>query len=110
MLYSSTYFLVTTFLQNLKKRIGYDNLLCLAHNVSGRWEEVLEDLSHEIQSVPEAELPNLSQRFPKGGIIGIMDEHQDSLPKSKENAHFFPKSQEVGFCITSLNENSSSFS
>ncbi|XP_071514137.1 leucine-rich PPR motif-containing protein, mitochondrial isoform X2 [Panulirus ornatus] len=66
---------------NMKKRVSYDNLLCLAYNQSGRWEDFVEDLSHEIQAASDTELPHLSQQFPRGGIIGIMDQHADSLPK-----------------------------
>ncbi|XP_042205243.1 leucine-rich PPR motif-containing protein, mitochondrial-like isoform X2 [Homarus americanus] len=66
---------------NIKKRISFDNARCMAYRVSGRSEEILDDLLMQIQSVPEAEVSTISQHFPRGGLMGIMEESPQLLPK-----------------------------
>ncbi|KAK8734064.1 hypothetical protein OTU49_005996 [Cherax quadricarinatus] len=65
----------------MKKQIKFDNLLCLAYKVSGRTEEFLENLLIQIQSARTHELESLGIHFPRGGIIGIMEDSPQFLPK-----------------------------
>ena len=66
---------------SLKRRLNYDNLLCTAYVAAGRSEEVLNDLVKTVKDTPDKNLEELSQNFPRGGILGILEKHPNHLPQ-----------------------------
>ncbi|XP_045595399.2 leucine-rich PPR motif-containing protein, mitochondrial [Procambarus clarkii] len=66
---------------DLKRRIKISNSLCAAYRNSGRSEEVLENLQTKLQEATDIDLPRLDEEFPRGGVIGILEESPQLLPK-----------------------------
>ncbi|KAJ4440573.1 hypothetical protein ANN_08718 [Periplaneta americana] len=60
-----------------KKMASFDNRLCHANIISGRAKEYLRKLQEEIENAKDHELENLTEKFPRGGAIGILTNHPE---------------------------------
>ncbi|KAK5643251.1 hypothetical protein RI129_007096 [Pyrocoelia pectoralis] len=64
-----------------KKLLSFDNRLCHANLVAGNAAEYLDKLEHEIANVKEGEIVLLAEKFPRGGVLGIMEKHPELIDK-----------------------------
>lgn len=69
--------------ETVKKNVSYDNRLSNAYLASGRVNECLDGLIHEIDTASEDDIPHLKQKFPRGGILGFMEKEPSSVEKVK---------------------------
>ncbi|XP_069704273.1 leucine-rich PPR motif-containing protein, mitochondrial [Periplaneta americana] len=60
-----------------KKMASFDNRLCHSNIISGRAKEYLRKLQEEIENAKDHELENLTEKFPRGGAIGILTNHPE---------------------------------
>lgn len=64
-----------------KKVVSFDNRICHAYLKDGKADQYLDALFHDIESAKEDDLKILSEKFPRGGAVGILDQHPELLPK-----------------------------
>lgn len=72
---------------NLKKLVSFDNKMCHANLVAGKSEEYLQKLEEDIDKAQEADLTILSEKFPRGGAVGILEKHPELLDKCTIDKH-----------------------
>lgn len=60
-----------------KKMASFDNRLCHANIISGKAKEYLRQLHEEIENAKDHELDSLTEKFPRGGAIGILTNHPE---------------------------------
>ncbi len=67
----------------IKKDVSYDNRLCNAYLSAGRGGEFLTILAHDLEialSIGNLEqLATLQDRFPRGGAMGLLDNHPELI-------------------------------
>ncbi|KAB0799524.1 hypothetical protein PPYR_07404 [Photinus pyralis] len=64
-----------------KKLLSFDNRMCHANLMAGKAEEYLNKLDREITNVKEGEIVILAEKFPRGGVLGIMEKHPELIDK-----------------------------
>jgi leucine-rich PPR motif-containing protein len=69
----------------IKKDVSYDNRLCNAYLSAGRGAEFLDilvrDLAMAVRSQDPEKLHIIQERFPRGGAMGLLDNHPELLDK-----------------------------
>ena len=69
----------------IKKDVSYDNRLCNAYLSAGRGSEFLDilvrDLAMAVRSQDPEMLHIIQERFPRGGAMGLLDNHPELLDK-----------------------------
>ena len=69
----------------IKKDVSYDNRLCNAYLSAGRGAEFLDllvsDLDMAVRAGDEEMMKMIQDRFPRGGAMGLLDNHPELLPK-----------------------------
>ena len=82
----------------VKKDVSFDNRLCNAYLSAGRGEEFLDrmvcDLDIAIQAGDRDKLEAVQDRFPRGGAMGLLDNHPDLVGRFSQLATKFA---EVGY-------------
>lgn len=70
--------------QKLRRIVSYDNKLTTCMNFAGEGKKVLDELE---KTIDEAETPEevdvAAERFPRGGIHGILETSPELLPHCK---------------------------
>lgn len=65
-----------------KKLVSFDNRLCHAYIESGKSEQYLNILEQELDAAKtEEELRALSDKFPRGGAVGVLQKHPELADK-----------------------------
>ena len=79
----------------IKKDVSYDNRLCNAYLSAGRGAEFLDllvrDLDTAVQSGDKDRLVIIQDRFPRGGAMGLLDNHPELLDRFTTLAVEFAK-------------------
>jgi len=79
----------------IKKDVSYDNRLCNAYLSAGRGAEFLDllvaDLDMAVQNNDEQMMTVIQDRFPRGGAMGLLDNHPELLGKFTVLAEQFAK-------------------
>jgi pentatricopeptide repeat protein len=69
----------------IKKDVSYDNRLCNAYLSAGRGAEFLDllvsDLDRAVQEGDEEMMKMIQDRFPRGGAMGLLDNHPELLDR-----------------------------
>ena len=68
----------------MKKIISYDNRLCHANNVAGKAPEYLKKLSEDLEKADDSQLEMISEKFPRGGCLGILQNHPELQSECKK--------------------------
>lgn len=67
-----------------KKLVSFDNRLCHAYIESGKSEQYLNILEKELDAAKtEEQLRALSDKFPRGGAVGVLQKHPELVDKCK---------------------------
>lgn len=74
-----------------KKVLSFDNRICHANLVAGKAEDYLTLLENEITNAKPNEVAALAEKFPRGGVLGIMEKHPDLVDKYENIANKFAK-------------------
>ncbi|KAF5285354.1 hypothetical protein FQA39_LY04453 [Lamprigera yunnana] len=65
-----------------KKLLSFDNRICHANLVAGKAEEYLNRLDEEVSNARSSdEVAVLAEKFPRGGVLGIMEKHPELIDK-----------------------------
>jgi len=79
----------------IKKDVSYDNRLCNAYLSAGRGAEFLDilvaDLEMAVRNQDEEMLAIIQDRFPRGGAMGLLDNHPELLDRFTVLAEQFAK-------------------
>ncbi len=69
----------------IKKDVSYDNRLCNAYLSAGRGAEFLDLLVRDLAMAVRVQDPEMlhiiQERFPRGGAMGLLDNHPELLDK-----------------------------
>ncbi|KAK4325255.1 hypothetical protein Pmani_004154 [Petrolisthes manimaculis] len=65
--------------ESLQRRVGFLNRLADSYRAAGRWREVVESLRKRLASASDSELAAVAGDFPKGSILGLLNEVPDSV-------------------------------
>lgn len=68
---------------DLKKLVSYDNKICHANLVAGKSEQYLHQLEREIDTATDKDLAVISEKFPRGGAVGILERYPELTEKCK---------------------------
>ncbi|XP_063242318.1 leucine-rich PPR motif-containing protein, mitochondrial [Bacillus rossius redtenbacheri] len=72
-----------------KKAVTYDNRLCNAYASSGRSSEYLGLLERELEQARDEDLDQIAEKFPRGGAVGLLEEHPEVVPQFEQLAEKF---------------------
>ncbi|KAI4463370.1 hypothetical protein MML48_4g00006397 [Holotrichia oblita] len=67
--------------KDVKKLVSFDNRICHANLVSGNSTEYLEQLEKDIDNATPEDIPLLAEKFPRGGVVGILEKHPEYTEK-----------------------------
>lgn len=62
-----------------KKMLSFDNRICHANLIAGKAEDYLKTLENEVDNAQEGELAALAEKFPRGGVLGILEKHPELI-------------------------------
>ncbi|KAF2894634.1 hypothetical protein ILUMI_11532 [Ignelater luminosus] len=65
----------------LKKILSFDNKVCHANMIMGNAAEYLDNLEKEIDNAKDEELIGIAEKFPRGGILGILEKHPEYISR-----------------------------
>ena len=68
---------------DMKKILSFDNRVCNANLASGKAEEYLNVLEKQLDEADEKDLVKVEEQFPRGGAIGIMEDHPNLIDRCK---------------------------
>ncbi|KAF5275552.1 hypothetical protein FQR65_LT04155 [Abscondita terminalis] len=74
-----------------KKVLSFDNRICHANLVAGKVEDYLAILDSEISNAKPDEVATLAEKFPRGGVLGIMEKHPELIDKYEIIANKYAK-------------------
>lgn len=67
-----------------KRLVSFDNRYCHAYIVAGKAEQFLKQLTNDIEAAKTPEdAAKLSEKFPRGGAVGILDKHPELVAQCK---------------------------
>lgn len=69
--------------QDIKKLVSFDNRMCHANLVSGNSNQYLNKLEEDIDKATPETLEALGEKFPRGGAVGILENHPEYTEKCK---------------------------
>lgn len=72
--------------ENIKKVVSYDNRFCHATVNAGKASEYLKKLSQEIENADESNKEEIVEKFPRGGVLGILQKHPELHSEYEEMA------------------------
>ncbi|KAK9707701.1 Pentacotripeptide-repeat region of PRORP [Popillia japonica] len=67
--------------KDVKKLVSFDNRICHANLVGGNSTEYLQSLENDIDNATPEDLPQLAEKFPRGGVVGILEKHPEYTAK-----------------------------
>lgn len=80
----------------LKKTLSFDNRYCHAITVTGNGEKYLGQLEHDLANAKTSEeIKAVSEKFPRGGAIGILEKHPELCDRFEILAEKYAKEQIV---------------
>ncbi|XP_022911098.2 leucine-rich PPR motif-containing protein, mitochondrial [Onthophagus taurus] len=77
--------------QEMKKIVSLDNRICHANLVAGKAEDYLNMLEKEIDQATPESLAQISEKFPRGGAVGILEKHPELTEKYEQIAQKYSK-------------------
>lgn len=69
--------------QETKKLVSFDNRVCHANLVSGNIPQYLDELEEGIDKATPENLPMLAEQFPRGGAVGILENHPEYVERCR---------------------------
>ncbi|XP_017859465.1 PREDICTED: leucine-rich PPR motif-containing protein, mitochondrial [Drosophila arizonae] len=80
-----------------KRLVSFDNRYCHAYIVAGKAEQLLKQLSTEIEAVKSSEeAGKLAEKFPRGGAVGILDKHPELIAQYETLAEKYAAHNQLG--------------